>query len=193
MSLDSLNIVICPGFHAAELTAQFIAGLRTIASDHCLRYVVFPIDRYPPYSTCHLLEFLYQQPQVFQQPLVFIAFSAGVVAAIGAANVLQLGEKSIHSLIAIDGWGVPLMGFFPVYRLSHDYWTHWSSALLGAGQESFYADPSVDHLQMWRSPQTVRGWQVRSAASKFQCNLRDQTAQDFPTTAAEFILTLLTR
>ena len=33
-------------------------------------------------------------------------------------------------------------------------------ALLGNGENNFYAEPAVDHLSMWRSPQTVQGWWV---------------------------------
>ncbi|MGB3188280.1 MAG: hypothetical protein WBB43_02490, partial [Limnoraphis sp.] len=64
----------------------------------------------------------------------------------------------VKALIALDGWGVPLGGNFPIYRISHDRFTHWSSALLGGGVESFYADPPVEHLDLWSSPQTARGW-----------------------------------
>ncbi|NJK53546.1 MAG: hypothetical protein HC936_13370 [Leptolyngbyaceae cyanobacterium SU_3_3] len=57
----------------------------------------------------------------------------------------------------MDGWGVPLGGDFPIYRVSHDRFTHWSSAWWVAGLDSFYADPAVAHLDLWRSPQTVQG------------------------------------
>jgi hypothetical protein len=190
-------LVICPGFHEKELTAQLMAWLNRFAEDYSCDCLIFPVEQYPAYSAFHLLDFLYQQPNTIDQPLVFIAFSAGVVAAIGAATVLQVVGKSVQGLIAIDGWGVPLTACFPIYRLSHDYFTHWSSALLGAGQESFYADPPVEHLQMWRSPQTVQGWWVRSQqtsiSSKSPSNLWDQSDPPQATTAGEFILNLLTR
>ena len=32
--------------------------------------------------------------------------------------------------------------------------------MLGGGHNNFYADPAVEHLEMWRSPQTVQGWWV---------------------------------
>ena len=57
----------------------------------------------------------------------------------------------MKALIAFDGWGVPLVGNFPIYRISHDQFTHWSSELLGKGDKSFYADPPVEHLDLWRS------------------------------------------
>ncbi len=34
--------------------------------------------------------------------------------------------------------------------------------MLGSGADSFYAEPPVEHLDMWRSPQTVEGWWVHS-------------------------------
>ena len=55
---------------------------------------------------------------------------------------------------------MPLTGNFPIYRVSHDYFTHWSSGLLGAGYKGFYADPEVEHLDLWRSPANVYGWQA---------------------------------
>ena len=51
---------------------------------------------------------------------MFIAFSAGVVAAVTAAMQWQGEGGKIKGLIAFDGWGVPLLGDFPVYRVSHD-------------------------------------------------------------------------
>ncbi|UBF26093.1 hypothetical protein K9N68_31945 [Kovacikia minuta CCNUW1] len=104
--------------------------------------------------------------QFLQIPLVFIGFSAGVVGAIAAAWGWQLLGGAVQAFIAVDGWGVPLGGTFPIYRISHDSFTHWSSALLGAGETSFYADPAVDHLVLWRSPQAVKGWQVSAIASQ---------------------------
>lgn len=109
-----------------------------------------------------------------------IAFSAGVAGAIPALNLWQLQGGKVAGLLAIDGWGVPAVGNFPIYRLSHDYFTHWSSALLGTGEVNFYADPPVEHLEIWRSPHTCLGWQVNSSNS-----------QRLPTTALEFIIKIL--
>lgn len=75
-----------------------------------------------------------------------------------AARSWQQSGGTIKALIALDGWGVPLYGDFPIHRLSHDHFTHWSSKLLGAGLDGFYADPPVEHLELWRSPQTTQGW-----------------------------------
>ncbi|HEY9641761.1 MAG TPA: hypothetical protein V6C57_14835, partial [Coleofasciculaceae cyanobacterium] len=174
-------IVICPGIHSAELTAQFLAGIPNQFAD----LLVFPAHQYPAYSALHILEFLEQSLQpsglgqhgkltgkapspqfaaLFSHSLLFVAFSAGVVGAIGAARLWLRAGGQVKAVIAIDGWGVPLYGDFPIHRISHDAFTHWSSAWLGAGQASFYADPAVEHLQLWRSPQTVEGWQIAAAS-----------------------------
>lgn len=189
----SMTVVICPGMHDAELTQNFLASLGERLSD----FLIFPVDRYPAYSTLHLLDFLRRQfsnpmiaspaPQTVQVPLVFVGFSAGVVAAIGAAHVWRWMGGSVKAFIAIDGWGVPLWGDFPIHRLSHDHFTHWSSALMGAGEDSFYASPSVPHWDLWRSPQQVKGVWVASATSP---ETIEQTVQ---TTASEFLLSLLSR
>ncbi|RUR87323.1 hypothetical protein DSM107007_15080 [Nostoc sp. PCC 7120 = FACHB-418] len=55
--------------------------------------------------------------------------------------------------------------------------------LLGSGQTNFYAEPPVEHLTMWRSPQTVQGWQVDMYVKNTTSNTR--------LTAAEFLHLLL--
>lgn len=149
-------ILICPGCHPVHLTASFVQ--RAIPSDY--PHLILPTTRNSPYSPLDIVEF-WQQSKVNPPKLVIIAFSAGVVGAVGAANILTRRQIPVQALIAIDGWGVPLWGEFPYHRLSHDYFTHWSSRLLGSGAYSFYADPAVEHLDMWRSPHTVRGWWVK--------------------------------
>ena len=187
-----MAIVICPGVHDRVLTQQFIQGLLEASDDPVLRseaLLVFPAERYPAYSGLHILRFLHEQcshfdPDLaFSTPLVFIGFSAGVVGAVSAAAIWQQLGGTVKALIAIDGWGVPLLGNFPVHRLSHDAFTHWSSALLGAGEDSFYADPGVSHLEFWRSPQSACGWWV------FADPLRPPVARS----AASFLTALLHR
>jgi hypothetical protein len=154
-----MSIIICPGIHPPELTQQFLAGMGQLPA----QVFVFPADRHPAYSSWHILQFLRSQPEItLEQGIVMIGFSAGVVGAAGAAGLWQGSGGNIKALIAIDGWGVPLFGNFPIYRISHDSFTHWSSALLGSGNESFYAEPPIAHLELWRSPQTAHGWQVCS-------------------------------
>ena len=167
--------MVCPGVHRSQLTQSFVEALHL--SQEAL---IFPAETAPAYSPRHVLEFL--SPLEATTPLVFIAFSAGVVAAIGAARLWQKQGGTVCALIALDGWGVPLAGDFAIHRVSHDRWTAWSSAVLGGGDsDSFYADPAVDHLTLWRSPQTV--WGYRLAAN-------GRSAKT-PITAASFITALL--
>ncbi|WP_088892147.1 hypothetical protein [Leptolyngbya ohadii] len=183
-----MTIVICPGYHPPQLTTDFLRGLGRVSQKTGLpQAIIYPAHLQPPYSSLHLLSFLRstleQSWQQFEgekseaiyhrwRSLVFIGFSAGVVAAIGAAQVWQTvggsasgsTDGSVKALIAIDGWGVPLWGNFPIHRMSHDAFTHWSSALLGGGSSSFYADPAVGHLDLWRSPQQIWGYSVQSSS-----------------------------
>ncbi|HAZ45084.1 MAG TPA: hypothetical protein DCZ55_11585 [Cyanobacteria bacterium UBA11371] len=188
-----MKVIICPGIHPPELTESFVAGLELSKFCQPADILIFPTKDYPAYSGWHILQFVgdrlrgdgktdYQLPITnYQLPirLVFISFSAGVVGAIAAAKAWQRMGGKVKAFIALDGWGVPLFGDFPIYRVSHDEFTHWSSALLGSGEESFYADPGVEHLELWRSPQTARGWWV---------NAQGQRA---PATAAEFLVGVL--
>ncbi len=171
-SLDTksqTNIILCPGIHEPALTQSFISGWLDSSTDNLsyhnkLNIVVFPGQGLLALSSLHILQFLRDRfKDQLESPIVFISFSAGVVGAIAAACQWQLLGGQIKAFIAIDGWGVPLWGNFPIHRLSHDYFTHWSSALLGSGQNNFYAQPAVDHLSLWRSPQTVTGWCIDSS------------------------------
>jgi len=184
-----MTIVICPGIHDSELTESFISGLLSIVSDSSSRdnqqnILVVPTQGVLPLSSDYVLQFLDDrlgnQPE---SPVIFISFSAGAVGAIAAAWQWQHRGGHVKAFIAIDGWGVPLWGNFPIHRLSHDFFTHWSSLLLGSGQNNFYAQPPVEHLSMWRSPQTVQGWQVDSSVENTTSNIR--------LTAAEFLQLLL--
>jgi hypothetical protein len=148
-------VYLIPGIHQPELTASFVSECLNFHSSDIL---VFPSQGLSSLSSFHILEFLHDRLRnELESPVIFISFSAGVVGAILAANFWQLFGGKVQAFIAIDGWGVPLWGDFPMHRMSHDYFTHWSSSLLGSGQNNFYAEPAVDHLLMWRSPQTVSG------------------------------------
>ncbi|MBD2258925.1 hypothetical protein [Pseudanabaena sp. FACHB-2040] len=92
--------------------------------------------------------------------LFFLSFSAGCLGAVAAARHWYALGGSVGALFAVDGWGVALAEPFPVYRLSHDRFTHETSALLGSQHTDFYADPPVSHLDLWRSPHEALGWQV---------------------------------
>lgn len=180
------TLLICPGIHPPHLTQEFLQGLGEVSSLISMgfdRVLVFPTQQYPAYSAIHILQFL-EDCCLDRDPipkLVIISFSAGVVGAIGAAWGWRLQGRTVNASIAIDGWGVPLIGDFPLYRLSHDRFTHWSSSLLGSGWESFCADPAVSHLDLWRHPDRVEGWQMGDLA----CYPR--------LTATEFIKKILQR
>ncbi|MBD2090247.1 hypothetical protein H6F67_10320 [Microcoleus sp. FACHB-1515] len=180
-----MTVIICPGIHPPELTASFVQQIGAYVDD----YLIVPSDSYP-YSAPHIFHYIYRQfvvprptssQTVASTPLVFISFSAGVVGAIGAAWMWQALGKKVKAFIAFDGWGVPLIGNFPIHRISHDRFTHDSSIAWG-GAESFYADPPVAHLDLWRSPQTAIGWRVQA-----QCHPPEADR----TTAADFLLALL--
>ncbi|MDZ8189959.1 MAG: hypothetical protein RMX96_34630 [Nostoc sp. ChiSLP02] len=170
-----MSIIICPGIHDPALTQSFISGWLDSSSgsigENQSKVLIFPGKDFLSLSALHILEFLrvsvahrrYRLNNSLESPLIFISFSAGVVGAIGAAHLWQGLGGRVKAFIAIDGWGVPLQGNFPIHRMSHDYFTHWSSSLLGSGQNNFYAEPAVDHLSIWRSPETVQGWWVDSS------------------------------
>lgn len=165
-----MYLLVCPGIHSPALTASFLQELQRHRNGNLssIKILVFPAEIAPVYSGRHILQFL-RESEVGNTPITAIAFSAGVVGAIAALRTWQRQGKAVRGFIALDGWGVPLAGNFPIYRLSHDYFTHWSSTLLGGGREGFYADPGVEHLQLWRSPQTVWGWWDRGSGKRSRC------------------------
>ncbi|AFY43335.1 hypothetical protein [Nostoc sp. PCC 7107] len=178
-----MMIIICPGIHEPEITDSFISDW---LSQTTVKTMVFPGQGVLALSAPHILQFLGDRLQHQRNsPVVFISFSAGVVGAIAAAWNWQILGGQVKAFIAIDGWGVPLWGNFPIHRLSHDYFTHWSSLLLGSGHNNFYAEPAVEHLSMWRSPQNVQGWWVNSDCQGYP--------QKMPLTAAEFLHLLVKR
>lgn len=184
-TLNPTTTIICPGIHPPSLTDRFLQALER---RHVLprQYLLFPSHRQPPLSSFHLLHFLCQQlvPKD-SHSLLFLSFSAGVVGAIGAAWGWRLGGGEVRAFIALDGWGVPLGGDFPIHRLSHDGFTHWSSSLLGSGRENFYADPPVQHLDLWGSPESVVGWRVRTGPG-------GESGRS-PTSCLEFLASLFRR
>ncbi|BAZ52906.1 hypothetical protein NIES4103_55710 [Nostoc sp. NIES-4103] len=177
-----MTVIICPGIHEPALTESFISGWSSL-DQKTVDILVFPAEGLLALSSLHILQFLRDRlGNHLETPIVFIGFSAGVVGAITAAWQWQLLGGQIKAFIAIDGWGVPLLGNFPIHRMSHDYFTHWSSGLLGKGDNNFYAEPSVDHLTMWRSPQTVQGWWVDPSV--------EASSKQVRLTAAEFLHSL---
>jgi hypothetical protein len=162
-----MTIVLCPGMHDPQLTDVFWEAIRQRYAELYRAEVLPAVYQIPEAnvwgaSPLHVLQFLHQVIPV-AEPILIISFSAGVVGAIAAAWAWQLQGGSIRAFIALDGWGVPLSGSFPIYRLSHDEFTHWSSQPLGMGQAPFYAEPDVGHLDLWRSPDRAWGWWLRDA------------------------------
>jgi hypothetical protein len=164
MSASPMPVVIAPGFHARSLTQQFVRSLPPFVQPHVID--VFPAN---PIAVFHWLMRTFGSPQPnpsqasrHHQPqpsLVAIGFSAGVVGLAGALSQWQQQGGSVARFFAMDGWGVPIVGL-PVCRLSHDYFTHWSSLLLGGQEINFYADPPVAHLEMWGAAEQVMGQQA---------------------------------
>ncbi|NJM96721.1 MAG: hypothetical protein HC800_05580 [Phormidesmis sp. RL_2_1] len=149
-------IILCPGFHAAQITDSFVRSLPP--STYPLIVNAFPAN---PLAVYDWLVATHRTTQDISphSPLIAIGFSAGVVGLTGALTLWQQQGGKILRFFAIDGWGVPISGL-PVQRLSHDRFTHWSTVPLGIGKINFYADPAVEHLQMWESPEHVYGRQI---------------------------------
>ena len=170
--------------HAEAVTTAFARSLQFPSPPS-----TFPAGTQPVYSPQHVLAWL-RSCAAPSQGLCVLAFSAGVVGALGAVRVLYREGIPIRAFIALDGWGVPLQEPFPTHRLSHDQFTHYSSRLLdspaSSGEAHFYAEPAVEHLALWRSPHQVSGWQVCQDAAEQGPNKRK-------TTAASFIEELLQR
>ncbi|AFZ45599.1 hypothetical protein PCC7418_3487 [Halothece sp. PCC 7418] len=161
-------IIICPGFHPPQLTQNFISaiGLSHPSDPKCL---VIPTN-IAPYNGIEIYHWLSQQLNPSPPALSFVGFSAGVVGAIATAWIWQQQGGTVNSLIAVDGWGVPLIGSFPIYRVSHDPFTHLTSGLLGFGQENFYCLPEVSHLQLWQSPDRAWGWWEIKSGCRVRCS-----------------------
>jgi hypothetical protein len=175
--LPMLTVVVCPGIHAPKLTDSFVKALQLEESVFQQQPLILSPQKIPIYSPQHILKSLNLHCSS-EAPLLFICFSAGVVGGLGAARLWQRQGGNVKALIALDGWGVWLDASFPIHRLSHDGWTHESSGWFAPQYTSFYADPAVEHQELWRSPHSTYGWQVT-------------TNQKTRTTAVDFIHSLL--
>ncbi|BAU44456.1 hypothetical protein [Leptolyngbya sp. O-77] len=169
-------IVVCPGVHSPQLTEAFLRAIALEALGGASVCIV-PGDRLPVYAPLPVLSFLQQRLGApwNAPPVLFLGFSAGVVGLAAVAPVWQALGGTVQGLIALDGWGVPLAGNFPIHRLSHDRFTDWSSALLdvpldlltaAARGDRFYAEPAVAHLDLWRSPHMTTGWWHSASGSQ---------------------------
>ncbi|AFY57155.1 hypothetical protein Riv7116_4741 [Rivularia sp. PCC 7116] len=182
-----MNVIICPGIHESSLTQNFIKCLletdsNRLSNNKSVNILEFPANNLSVLSGFHIWQFLRESlADKLKSPVVFIGFSAGVVGAISAASLWQIFGGNVKAFIAIDGWMVPIHGNFPIHRMSHDYFTHWSSCLLGSSHNNFYAQPAVEHLELWRSPSTVEGYSVDSPSGELPLSL----------TGAEFIQIVL--
>lgn len=189
---ENSRVLVCPGFHDPAVTQSFVAALQPLTAIALPRWWIVPTAQIPPYAGVGIAQFLGQQMAIANAtdprtaPALFIiGFSAGVVGAIAAAHLWRGQGGTVQGLLALDGWGVPLGGDFPINRLSHDAFTGATSNLLGAGQDSFYADPAVEHLTLWRSPQQVEGWALHHPMGWPWVSQRTRT------TAATFMATRL--
>ncbi|MEL6248968.1 MAG: hypothetical protein AAFY78_19540 [Cyanobacteria bacterium J06648_16] len=154
-SLIPPQLLMSPGFHSPTLTDALITAL-------AVHQPVLPVP-------LRVSDFLARYPDpVVAPPIGILAFSAGVVATVPLLWRWQQAGGQVAGLIALDGWGVPLLGDYPIYRLSHDRFTHRSSLPLGSGPLNFYADPPVPHLALWQSPQTALGWQVEQRNGQYR-------------------------
>lgn len=161
-----MNVIICPGMHKAELTTSFILGLSELNPDifscsSSVKILIYPGEGLKTLSSFHILYFLFEKIGNMKSPVVFISFSAGVVGGLQAAYLWQMLGGVVKAFIALDAWGVPLAGNFPIHTISHDYFTHLSLLDFARGNDNFYAQPAVEHLEIWRSPQSVRGYWVK--------------------------------
>jgi len=148
------SLVVIPGDHSsAEKRAATVAFRTALALPHCC------LETGPPWSSRAVRGLL---APLAGAEVTVIAYSAGVVGAAAAlaGDWARRHRIEIRALVALDGWLVPLFVPFPVYRLSHDPFTHRTSRPFGMGRTNFYADPPVSHLDLWANPQAVAGWAV---------------------------------
>ena len=174
-----MPIIIIPGIHSPQLSDRFVENIQTKIKQN---YLILPTQQYQPYAPKSVYQWLKKQQLSKTEPLALITFSAGAVGGFSAALAWQSQGGQVQSFIAIDGWGMPLIANFPLYRVSHDYFTHWTSGLLGGGQFGFYADPEVSHLAIWRSPDKCWGWRKISQGLQTRYLLTDylQDILDLP-------------
>lgn len=178
-----MNLIICPGIHEVALTKSFVSGLldfnpEILSCSSSVKILIYSGEGLKTLSAFHILDFLFEKIEDVKSPVAFIGFSAGVVGGLQAAYLWQMFGGQVKMFIAIDGWGVPLAGNFPIHTISHDYFTHWSLICLIRGNNNFYAQPAVEHLEIWRSPQSVRGWWV-NPESQTNNNKRYLTVAEF--------------
>lgn len=149
-----MQLLICPGYHSADLTHDFLQSLLKVVQPE--RLWILPMGPIPGAGLPWLLNT--ESAPHKNQVLHVIGFSAGVVAAYPLVMAWQ-GIGGTSRLIALDGWGMPLLGMQALYRMSHDRWTHDTTYFPTACESKgyFYAEPAVEHLKLWQSPQVTKG------------------------------------
>lgn len=166
--------IICGGFHSFTLTINFFSYMKTIIDDISdENTIVISQDEIQPYDGLNIYKYIdeYSRKSLHSQTFIFIGFSAGVIGALIAGNLCQKNGGNVKALFAFDSWAVPLIADFPCYRISHDYITH--RAYLGGEKNSFYAFPSVSHLQLWQQPEILEGWWEMTLGIRKRSNLKE--------------------
>jgi len=164
-------LIICGGIHPIELTNSFMDSWDNFSNQNYLpNHRIFPTNKYPAYDCKQILQYIVEQ-QINSQSdsLIFLAFSAGVVGAIGAARLWQRQGGKVKGFFAFDGWGVPLIADFPIHCFSHDQFTHHTSAFWVKNQDHFSVYPKVSHQDMWRSPFNLNGYWHKKNNEKIIC------------------------
>ncbi|MEM9264838.1 MAG: hypothetical protein AAGA46_04885 [Cyanobacteria bacterium P01_F01_bin.13] len=168
-----MQLLICPGYHSSDLTHAFLQSLLKVITPDCLWVL-------PLWASPGALPWLLTSQQAPQQnrPLQIIAFSAGVVAMYPLVLAWH-GMGGTSRVIAVDGWGMPLLGDLEIYRMSHDRWTHDTTYFPSVAESRgyFYANPAVEHLTLWQSPHLT--WGVGAIGT----TPRSMTALEFMCTA----------
>jgi pimeloyl-ACP methyl ester carboxylesterase len=177
---DLTICVICPGFHAPNLTDRAIACLDLPVS---IRTIVIPTDQIVPCDPVRIANYIERDlltsgvipEQLAPIKLNFLGFSAGTIGALGAAWLWR-DRAQLGAIILCDGWGVPVLPVWDwftdhqqptiapkIYRVSHDRWTHDTWSRMGIATPSFVADPEVEHLTLWRDLDRVQGCSINAA------------------------------
>lgn len=210
-------VLICPGMHPPELTADFVVALESAIALQASGGIAMQVSAgianqavkaaappelwglpstIAPYAPDLIRSYVLERWQKAglpaDYPTVWIGFSAGVVGAVAAARRWQREGRIVRGLIAVDGWGVPLGEGFPRFRLGHDRFTAQSCEWLGASDGYFYSDPAVEHLVLWRSPQQAQGRWQPNLHSPFELNF-GPLSEGQSITAVEVMAQLVTQ
>ena len=99
-----MNVIICPGMHEVDLTKSFISGLSDFNPDifSCLssvKILIYLGNNLKTLSAFHILNFLFEKIEDMKSPIVFIAFSAGVVGGLQSAYLSLLMVGAYHFLV----------------------------------------------------------------------------------------------